>query len=50
VRAVREIDDTGGAIRVILPAGTARRIFELTTLDRVLPVSGSRTQALSELG
>jgi anti-sigma B factor antagonist len=49
VRAVREIDDTGGAIRVILPAGTARRIFELTTLDRVLPVSGSRTQALAEL-
>jgi len=49
VRAAREIDERGGAIRVVLPAGTARRIFELTTLDRVLPVSGSRTQALAEL-
>jgi anti-sigma B factor antagonist len=50
VRAVREAEARGGAVRVVLPASTARRIFEITTLDRVLPVSGSREQALAELG
>jgi anti-anti-sigma factor len=49
VRVVREVDDSGGDIRVVLPEGTARRIFELTTLDRVLPVAPSRAQALAEL-
>jgi anti-sigma B factor antagonist len=49
VRAVRDVESQGGAIRVVLPDGTARRIFELTTLDRVLPVAGSRPQALAEL-
>ena len=37
VRVVREVDDGEGDIRVVLPEGTARRIFELTMLDRVLP-------------
>ena len=50
VRAVRDVDAGGGLIRVVLPAGTARRIFEFTTLDRVLPVAASRAQALAELG
>jgi anti-sigma B factor antagonist len=49
VRAVRSLDGKEGAVRVVLPHGTARRIFELTTLDRVLPVSASRDDALSEL-
>jgi anti-sigma B factor antagonist len=49
VRAVREVEGRGGAIRIVLPHGTARRIFELTTLDRVLPVAGSRGEALAEL-
>jgi anti-sigma B factor antagonist len=49
VRAVRDVEGRGGAIRVVLPSGTARRIFELTTLDRVLPVAGSRSDALAEL-
>jgi anti-sigma B factor antagonist len=49
VRAVRDADAKGGAIRVVLPDGTARRIFEITTLDRVLPVAGSRNDALGEL-
>ena len=49
VRAVRDIGEGGGLVRVVLPAGTARRIFELTTLDRVLPVADSRAQALAEL-
>ena len=49
VREVREVDARGGEIRVVLPGGTARRIFEITTLDRVLPVVGSRNDALAEL-
>lgn len=49
IRAVRGVDGKGGAIRVVLPDGTARRIFELTTLDRALPVAASRSQALAEL-
>jgi anti-sigma B factor antagonist len=49
VRTVREVDEREGEIRVVLPTGSARRIFEITTLDRVLPVSGSLSEALSEL-
>jgi anti-sigma B factor antagonist len=49
VRAVREVDAREGQVRVVLPKGTARRIFEITTLDRVLPVSESVADALSEL-
>lgn len=48
VRAVRGVNARGADIRVVLPAGTARRIFEITTLDRVLPVAESRAQALAE--
>jgi anti-anti-sigma factor len=49
VRAVRDVGARGGEIRIVLPDGTARRIFEITTLDRVLPVADSRAQALAEL-
>ncbi len=49
VRAVREADEGGRAARVVLPRGTARRVFELTTVDRILPVAPSRAEALAEL-
>jgi anti-sigma B factor antagonist len=49
VRQVRDVDGRGGTIRVVLPAGAARRIFEITTLDRALPVARSRVEALAEL-
>jgi anti-sigma B factor antagonist len=49
VHAVNEVVDRGGAARVVLPDGLARRIFEITTLDRVLPVARSRAVALAEL-
>ena len=39
VRAMREIDDRRGGSRIVLPKGAARRIFEITTLDSVLPVA-----------
>jgi anti-sigma B factor antagonist len=49
VRAMREIADEGGDARIVLPRSSARRIFEITTLDRVLPVATSRAAALAEL-
>lgn len=50
VRTVNGIADGGGSARVVLPETSARRIFEITTLDRVLPVAGSRDEAVRELG
>jgi len=50
VRNVRELRDLGAEVKVVLPSGSARRIFEITTLDRVLPVAGSREEALVALG
>jgi anti-sigma B factor antagonist len=49
VRAVRKFDASGSRVRVVLPTGPARRIFEITTLDRVLPVAATREEALAEL-
>ncbi len=49
VNAVRELERGGGRVRIVLPERSARRIFEITTLDRVLPVSSSCALALEEL-
>jgi anti-sigma B factor antagonist len=49
VGAVRDLRKHGGDARVVLPGGSARRIFELTTLDQVLPLEESRAQALAAL-
>ena len=46
VKAMREVGERGGSCLIVLPAGPARRIFELTTLDRVLAVAPTRTDAL----
>lgn len=48
VRALREIGQGGGAATIVLPRGSARRIFEITTLDRVLPVAEDREAAFGE--
>lgn len=48
-RAIRTRDAWDTTTRVVLPRGHARRIFEITTLDRVLPVAPSRERALLEL-
>ncbi len=50
VRTVREIGERGGEVRLVLPVTTARRIFELTMLDQVLPLAATREDALAELG
>jgi anti-sigma B factor antagonist len=49
VRAVRVYGESGRSARVVLPGGAARRIFEITALDRALPVAESRESGLAEL-
>jgi len=49
VRHVRELTEHGRAARIVFPRGSARRIFEITTLDRVLPEAPSMDAALAEL-
>jgi anti-sigma B factor antagonist len=49
VRAARELGESGVALRVVLPGGSARRIFEITGLDTVLPVAETRLAALAAL-
>jgi anti-anti-sigma factor len=49
VRGVKGLGAGDSRVRVVLPEASARRIFEITTLDRVLPVSPSRDEALREL-
>jgi len=46
VRTVREREERGAETRIVLPRGTGRRIFEITTLDLVLPVSPSLAEAM----
>jgi anti-sigma B factor antagonist len=50
VRATRELDEAGTQVRIVLPSGPARRIFEITALDTVLPVADTRGSALRDLG
>jgi anti-sigma B factor antagonist len=50
VRTVNEFADRGGDTRLVLPNESARRIFEITTLDRILPLSATRAEALRDLG
>jgi anti-sigma B factor antagonist len=49
VRVVRELGEGKAQVRVVLPRTSARRIFELTMLDQVLPVASSLEDALAEL-
>ena len=49
VRSVRETEERGGSMRVVLPETPARRIFEITSLDRSLPVAASLETAIGEL-
>lgn len=40
----------GGAIRLVVPRQDVRRIFEITLLDRVFALDGSRQEALAAGG
>jgi anti-sigma B factor antagonist len=47
VGLLRRVRENGGELRVVLPATAARRIFEVTALDRALDVWSSREAALA---
>ena len=49
VKAIREVDERRGMSVIVLPTGPARRIFEITTLDRVLEIAPTRDDALAAL-
>jgi anti-anti-sigma factor len=49
VRSTRGLAESGAEVRIVLPGGVARRIFEITALDRVLPIAETRSAALAEL-
>ena len=49
VRTIREIGERGGSVRLVLPETSARRIFEITMLDQVLPLAATREDALADL-
>jgi len=48
VGLLRRVREAGGELRVVLPETSARRIFEVTALDRALDVRPSRDAALAD--
>ena len=47
VGLLRRVRESGGELRVVLPETAARRIFEVTSLDRALDVFPDRAAALA---
>ena len=50
LNAFRRLDYTGRQFAIACPLGSPRRAFELTTLDRQLPMYETRREALAALG
>jgi anti-sigma B factor antagonist len=50
LNAFRRLDHTGRQLAIACPTGSPRRAFELTTLDRQLPVYETRQDALAAVG
>jgi anti-sigma B factor antagonist len=48
VGLLRRVRENGGELRVVLPETAARKIFEVTSLDKALDVWPSREAALAE--
>jgi len=49
VRGVREVRGRDSEVRVVLPLGPARRIFEITALEEAFPVAADVRAGLREL-
>lgn len=47
VRSARRARAGGGELRLVVPGAPIRRIFEVTLLDRVLPIAETREEALA---
>lgn len=50
LNAFRRLDRTGRRLAVACPMGSPRRAFELTALDRQLPMHETRQDALTAVG
>jgi anti-anti-sigma factor len=50
LNAFRHLDATGRQLAIACPMGSPRRAFELTALDRQLPLYETRQEALSAIG
>lgn len=47
--ALKHLRETGGELRLVVPAADLRRIFEITLLDEVFTLVRTRQEALAEL-
>jgi len=50
LNAFRHLDHTGRQLAIACPMGSPRRAFELTALDRHLPMHETRQDALAAVG
>ena len=50
LNAFRHLDHTGRQLAIACPMGSPRRAFELTALDRQLPMHETRQDALAAIG
>ena len=47
LRAMKRLRASGGGFRIVVPRSQIRRIFEMTLLDRVFELDGSRQESLA---
>jgi anti-sigma B factor antagonist len=50
LNAYRSLDQTGRQLAIACPPGSPRRAFEVTALDRHLPMHETRQDALAAIG
>ena len=50
LNAFRSLDQTGRQLAIACPMGSPRRAFEVTALDRHLPIHETRRDALAAIG
>ena len=50
VGSAKRVRANGGELRIVVDRPPLRRIFEVTLLDRILPLDGSREEALAAAG
>jgi anti-sigma B factor antagonist len=47
IGALKRLRQAGGELLIVLPAPSARKVFSLTALDRILPLFETREEALA---
>ena len=50
VRAQKRIAQEGGSLAIVAPSQPARRVLEVASLDRFVPVFGTLAEALTSFG